>query len=115
MRKRTTTKQLHNALSNNLLTVEKAELYNKTTRKTEGISIDTFKDSIEFLCETIFAPCIGWYFEKNHVTGNYEVDCSRMDGSVDIIVTVYLRVCEGASREDIEKVWNCRIQQAFSF
>lgn len=103
MRKRTTTKQLHNALSNNLLTVEKAELYNKTTRKTEGISIDTFKDSIEFLCETIFAPCIGWYFEKNHVTGNYEVDCSRMDGSVDIIVTVYLRVCEGASREDIEK------------
>ena len=103
MRKRTTTKQLHNAFSNNLLTVEKAELYNKTTRKTEGISIDTFKDSIEFLCETIFAPCIGWYFEKNHVTGNYEVDCSRMDGSVDIIVTVYLRVCEGASREDIEK------------
>ena len=103
MRKRTTTKQLHNALSNNLLTVEKAELYNKTTRKTEGISIDTFKDSIEFLCETIFAPCIGWYFEKNHVTGNYEVDCSRMDGSVDIIVTVYLRVCEGASREDVEK------------
>lgn len=103
MRKRTTTKQLHNALSNNLLTVEKAELYNKTTRKTEGISIDTFKDSIEFLCETIFAPCIGWYFEENHVTGNYEVDCSRMDGSVDIIVTVYLRVCEGASREDIEK------------
>ncbi len=103
MRKRTTTKQLHNALSNNLLTVEKAELYNKTTRKTEGISIDTFKDSLEFLCETIFAPCIGWYFEENHVTGNYEVDCSRMDGSVDIIVTVYLRVCEGASREDIEK------------
>ena len=37
------------------------------------------------------------------MTGNYEVDCSRMDGSVDIIVTVYLRVCEGASREDIEK------------
>ena len=30
MRKRTTTKQLHNALSNNLLTVERAESYNKT-------------------------------------------------------------------------------------
>lgn len=103
MRKRTTTKQLHNALSNNLLILEKAEMYNKTTRKTEGISNDTFKDSLDFLCETIFAPCIGWYFEENHVTGNYEVDCSRMDGSVDIIVTVYLRVCEGASREDIEK------------
>lgn len=103
MRRRTTTQKLYDALSNNLLTVEKAELYNKTTRKTEGISIDTFKDSIEFLCETIFAPCIGWYFEENHVTGNYEVDCSRMDGSVDIIVTVYLRVCEGANAEDVEK------------
>lgn len=103
MRKRTTTKQLHNALSNNLLTVEKAELYNKTTRKTEGISIDTFKDSIEFLCETIFAPCIGWYFEENHVTGNYEVECSRMDGSSDIIVTVYLRVADAVNAEDIER------------
>ncbi len=103
MRKRTTAKQLHSALSNNLLTVEKAEMYNKTTRQTDEISIDTFKDSLEFLCETIFAPCIGWYFEENHVTGNYEVDCGRMDGSSDIIVTVYLRVCEGASREDIER------------
>lgn len=103
MRKRTTAKQLHKALSNNLLTVEKAELYSKTTRKTEGISVDEFRDSLEFLCETIFAPCIGWYFEENHVMGNYEIDCSRMDGSSDIIVTVYLRVCEGASREDIER------------
>lgn len=104
MRKRTTTKQLHEAFSNNLLTVEKAEMYNKTTRQTDQISVDTFKDSLDFLCETIFAPCIGWYFEKNHVTGNYEVDCSRMDGCAENIVTVYLSVGNGVNAEDIDEV-----------
>lgn len=103
MRKRTTTKQLHNALSNNLLTVEKAELYNKTTRKTEGISIDTFKDSIEFLCETIFAPCIGWYFEKDCKTGNYEIDCGRMNPNTDLIVIAHLRANDNVDSEDIEQ------------
>lgn len=103
MRRRTTTKQLHNALSNNLLTVEKAESYNKTSRKTEEITSDTFKDSLDFLCETVFAPCIGWYYEKNHKTGNYEVDCSRMDGSSDIVIIAHLCVNSGINAEDIDK------------
>lgn len=103
MRKRTTAKQLHKALSNNLLILEKAELYNKITCKTEGISIDAFRDSLEFLCETIFAPCIGWYFEENHVTGNYEVDCGRMDCSSHIIITAHLYTNESVSDEEIRK------------
>lgn len=103
MRRRTTTKQLHNALSNNLLTVGRAESYNKTTRKTEAISTDTFKDSLDFLCETVFSPCIGWYFEKNHKTGDYEVDCSRMDGNSNIVIIAHLCVNDGVSDSEINK------------
>lgn len=101
MRRRTTTQKLHNALSNNLLTVEKAESYNKTTRQTEEISVDTFKDGLDFLCETIFADSIGWYFEKGHVTGNYEIDCSRMDRSSDIVISAHLCANEGVNDVEI--------------
>lgn len=104
MRKRTTTKQLHNALSNNLLTVERAESYNKTTRKTDEISIDTFKDGLDFLCETIFSDAIGWHYEDNCDDGSdYIADCFRMDRSVNVIVTVYLKVGDGVSIETVEK------------
>lgn len=103
MRKRTTTGQLNSAINNNLLTVKRAEMCNKTSHKTEAISTDTFKDSLDFLCETVFSPCIGWYYEKNHKTGNYEVDCSRMDGSSDIVIIAHLCVNENASDEEISK------------
>lgn len=102
MRRRTTTQKLYDALSNNLLTVEKAELYNKTTRQTDEISVNSFKDSLDFLSETIFAPCIGWYFEKNK-TGNYEVDCSRMNPNTDLIVIAHLRANDNVDSEDIEQ------------
>lgn len=103
MRRRTTTQKMHDALSNNLLTVEKAESYNKTTRQTDEISVNSFKDSLDFLCETIFAPCIGWYYGKNHETGDYEVDCSRMDGSSDIVIIAHLCANDGVNDTDIEQ------------
>lgn len=104
MRRRTTIKQLQNAITNNLLTIKKAESYSKTTHQTDQISADQFKDSLDFLCETVFAPCIGWYFEKNHETGNYEVDCSRMDGSSDIVIIAHLCANDNVNSEDIEQV-----------
>lgn len=103
MRKRTTTQKLQNALSNNLLIIESAESYNKTSRQTDKISVDSFIDSLEFLCETIFVDSIGWYYEKNHKTGDYEVDCSRMDGSSDIVIIAHLCVNDGVSDEEISK------------
>lgn len=103
MRRRTTTQKLHDALSNNLLTIEKAESYSKTTRQTEEISIDSFKDSLEFLCETIFAPCIGWYYEKSHATGDYEIDCGRMNPNTDIVIIAHLCANDGVSDEEIDK------------
>lgn len=103
MRKRTTTQKLQNALSNNLLIIESAESYNKTSRQTDKISVDSFIDGLDFLCETIFAPCIGWYYEKNHKTGGYEVDCSRMDGSSNIVIIAHLCANDGVSDTEINE------------
>lgn len=104
MRKRTTTRQLNSVITNGLLHIAKVEIYHKSTRQTDVISADVFQDSLYFLCETIFSDAIGWYFEKDYKTGNYEIDCSRMDGSTDIIVTVYLCVNDGVNIEDIERM-----------
>lgn len=106
MRKVTTTKQIHNALSKNLLQVIRVEVYNKTSRKIEVIDINSFRENLDFLSESgIFANCIGWYFENNCDSGSdYIIECCRLDRSVDIIVTVYLNVGDGVNGEDIDKV-----------
>lgn len=101
MRRRTTTQKLRQAITNNLLHIAKAEIYHKSTRKTDVISVDAFQESLDFLCETIFSDAIGWYFERNYKTGNYEIDCSRMDGSSDIIVIAHLCANEGISDTDV--------------
>lgn len=103
MRKRTTTQKLHEAIKNNLLIIESAESFNKTTRKTDEITSDTFKDSLDFLCETIFSDAIGWYFEKNHSTGSYEVDCGRMNPNTDTIIIAHLCANDGISDSEISE------------
>lgn len=102
MRKRTTTKQLQQAIKDNLLKPIKAEKYSKSTRRTTTISTDTFKDDLDFLCETLFADCVGWHYERNYRTGEYEADCGRMDGDSDIVIIVHLCACDGVKREDID-------------
>ena len=105
MRKRTTTKKLHEAITNNLLTIEKAVAYNKTTHQTDVISTEKFKDSLDFLCESeIFANCLGWHYEVDiKENDGYIVECGRMDSSVDVIVTVYMSICNGANVEAVER------------
>ena len=106
MRKRTTTKQIYEALSSNLLKITKVETYNKTSRKTDVIDINSFRENLDFLSESgIFSNCIGWYYENNCDSGSdYIAECCRMDRSVDVIVTVYMNVGEGVDGEDIDKV-----------
>lgn len=106
MRKRTTTKQLNEALSNNLLKITKVETYNKTSRKTDVVDINTFRENLDFLAESgIFCDCIGWHFEDNcDSDSHYIAECSRRDRSVDVIVTVYLNVGDDMDREDVERV-----------
>ena len=105
MRRRTTTQKLQQVLANNLLHITKAEIYHKTSRKTEVIPNDKFLECFDFFFESgIFMDAVGWHLERNHKKGNYEIECSRMDGSVDVIITVYLRVNDGnTTDEEIEK------------
>lgn len=106
MRKRTTTKQLQQAITNNLLHIAKVEVYYKTSRKTGTIDTDKFKDSLDFLCESgVFADFVDWHYERNISTKDeYKVDSGAMNPYSENVVTVYLRVNDGANVEDIERI-----------
>lgn len=66
---------------------------------------DRFTKNFSFLCETgVFVDAIRWYFEKDYKTGNYTIETGRMNSDVEIIITVYLSVCNGACKEEVEKV-----------
>ena len=107
MQKRTTTQQLNIVLTNNLLQIEKAELYNKDLQKTSTIDVNSFKEDCDFLCEYgIFASCISWNYERNHQTGKYKIECSRMNGDARNIVIAHLCATEGVNKEDINKILN---------
>lgn len=60
MRKVTTTSKIKIALSEGMLKVAKAEVYHKTSRKTEIMDSDSFKGNFGFLCNSgIFADALG--------------------------------------------------------
>lgn len=107
MRRITTTKKLQQVITNNLLHITKAEIYYKTSRKTEIIDIDKFHENLQFLCESgCFADAVGWHFERDYKIDNYVIETGRMNPDVEIIITVYLTVCNGVCREDVEKELN---------
>ena len=105
MRRRTTTKQLNSAITNNLLNITKAEIYYKTSRKTEIIDADRFHENLQFLCESgCFADAVGSHYERDIKSKGYIAECGRMDPDVEIIISVYLGVCDGVIGEKIEKI-----------
>lgn len=105
MRRQTTTLQIQNAIKNNILHLEKAEFYNKSTQVTEVIPNDKFMESFDYLCESgFFMDAIGWHYERDYRTGIYEIECSRMDGSVDVIITAYFRKSDDVNEEDIDEM-----------
>lgn len=107
MRRKTTTQKLQQVITNNLLHITKAEIYHKTSRKTEIIDTDRFTENFSFLCESgIFADAIGWHYERDIKSKSYIAETGRMNPDVEIIITVYLTVCNGASRENVEKELN---------
>ena len=104
MRKRTTTTKINEAISNNLLQVTKAELYYKSLGTTETVNASIFCENLDFLCHSgIFGDAIGWHYERNYKTGLYEIECGRMNPDTEIIITVYLGICNGACKENVEK------------
>lgn len=104
MRRKTTTQKIQQAIKNNLLKLIKAEKYNKSTCKTTTISTDTFKKSLDFLCETLFADCVGWHYEYDIKTKQYIIETGRMNGDVDFIFIAHLCVNDGVKVESIDKV-----------
>ena len=97
MRKRTITQELQQVITKNLLIVEKAETYHKSTHQTNEITADTFKDSLDFLSETIFSGSIGWHYERDFKARGYIAECGRMNPNTEIIISVYLRVADAVS------------------
>ena len=102
MKKQTTTRQLNTAITNKLLHITKSEIYPKSTCQANIISPNTFKESLEFLNETLFANCVSWHYERNNQTGQYIAECGRMNGDSDIIVIAYMSVGDDVSREVID-------------
>lgn len=107
MRKITITKKINETINNNLLQITKAQAYYKTSGKTEIIDTDRLTENFSFLCESgIFMDAIGWHYERDCKTGLYVTECGRMNPDSEIIITVYLSVCNGACTENIEKELN---------
>lgn len=105
MRRITTTRKINEAITNNLLQITKAEVHYKTSGKTETMDADKIHENLSFLSESgIFADCIGWHFERDCKSHGYIAECGRMNSDTEIIVAVYLGVCNGACRENVEKV-----------
>lgn len=105
MRKVTTTTKINGALTNNLVKVEKVEVYNKTSGKTETMDTDRFTENLSFLCESgVFSDAVGWHFERDIETNGYIAETGRMNPDSEIIVSVYLRVADGVSTEEVEKI-----------
>ena len=105
MKRRTTTRQLSEAITNGLLQVVKAECYYKTSRKTDVVETDKFLEDLQFLCEAdVFMDCVGWHCQKDYKTNQYIAETGRMDGDSENIITIHMCVNEGVKTEDIEKM-----------
>lgn len=105
MRKITTTNRINTAINNHLLQITKAEVYHKTSSKTETMDTDRFQENFSFLCESgVFMDALGWHYERDYKLNGYITECGRKNPDTEIIVTVYLGVGEGAIGEEIEKM-----------
>ena len=104
MKKVTTTKRINVTLTNNLLHIRKAEVYYKTSGKTETVDAITFRENFSLLCESgTFADAIGWHYEQDSTLHGYIAETGRMNPDTEIIITVYLGICNGACKENVEK------------
>lgn len=104
MRRISTTKQINEAITNNLLQIERSEIYYKTSGKTEIMDADKFYEDFSFLCGSgCFADALGWHYERDMQTNGYIVETGRMNPDSEIIISVYLDVCEGVRTENVER------------
>ena len=105
MRRKTTTQKLHEAISNNLLTIVKVQCSYKSSNRIDEINKEEFKDNLDFLSESgVFSGFVDWHFEMSpSEKGEYIIESGAKNPYSENIVTVYLRVGEDVDVEDIER------------
>ena len=63
MRRKTTTQKLHEAISNNLLTIVKVQCSYKSSNRIDEINKEEFKDNLDFLSESgVFSGFVEWHY-----------------------------------------------------
>lgn len=104
MKRRTTTKQLQNAITKGLLEVRKAECSYKSSSQIDEMSRETFLDNLASINESgVFAGFVDWHYESNLSKRGYVLDSGAMNPYSETIVTAYLRVNDGVDAGDVEK------------
>ena len=105
MRRRTTTKQLLEAITNNLLQVRKIECSYKSSNQINELSKEIFLDNLAFINESgVFANFIDWHYGKNiSVKDEYIFDSGAMNPYSENVVTVYLRKNNSTTDEEIQE------------
>lgn len=104
MRIRTTTAQINEVLP--MMEVIKAEHYNKDTYETTAIDTETFTENMQFLAESgVLTDCMGWTYERNlDSKSEYIFETGRMNQECNAFVTVWMRLNNGVSRDEVEKI-----------
>lgn len=107
MKRNTTTKQLNDAITNNILAVTKVKCeYKEIEERTEIINNDAFIELLQYLNESgVLAANVDWKYEKSiHSDREYIVESGCMNPYADNIIIVHLRVCNGVSDDEVEKI-----------
>lgn len=104
MRRRTTTAQINAAFP--LLELVKAQYCNKDTYTTTAIDKDTCIENLQFFAESgALTDCMGWTYERNpDADKEYIFETGRMNTECDAFATIWMRLNDGVSRDDLEKV-----------
>lgn len=104
MRIRTTTAQINAALP--FMELIKAEYYNKDTYSTTAINKDTCIENLQFLAESgKLIGCMGWTYERNPDSkSEYIFETGRMNAECNAFLTVWMRLNDGVSMDEIEKI-----------
>ena len=105
MRQKTTTQKLHEAISNNLLTIVKVQCSYKSSNRIDEINKEEFKDNLDFLSESgVFSGFVDWHYDMSpSEKGEYIIESGAKNPYSENIVTVYLHVGEDVDVEDIER------------
>lgn len=105
MQRRTSTKQLQDAITNNLLQVKKAECHYKSSNRIDEISRKTFLDNLAFINESgVFADFVDWHYEKNlSEKDEYIFESGAMNPYSENVIIVHLRANESVNDAEINE------------